>query len=412
MKKVLSIFLAAMLVFALAACGGTTSSSSEAASEATSESAAPAEGDSSTAEIGGEAAAPSGDAIVIGGLAPLTGDVSEYGIASSNGSKLAVEEINAAGGVLGRPVEFPLYDEQGDATEATNAYNRLVQQDKIIALVGDVTTKPTIAVAQKAVQDEIPMITPTGSGAEITKIGDNIFRACFTDPYQGELMAHYAQDKLGAKKVALLYDTGDDYSAGIAEVFNRVAGELGMEVVANEGYQSGATDFNSQLTKIKNAGPDVVMAPCYYTDAINILVQARGIGMEMPFLGPDGWDSVIREIDSSNYDALNNSFYCSQYSSQNPSPELEAFMTKYKDAYGIELNMFAILGYDAMHMMAKAINEAGSEDPAAIVAALQNLEYESLTGPVDFRGGNDPARTGYIVEFKDGSEEVLGAYNF
>ncbi len=408
MKKAFSLFLAAALavsMFALAACGG-------GASSAGSTSAAAASGEAQTGESTADSGAAAGGSIVIGGLAPLTGDVSEYGIASNNGSLLAVEEINAAGGILGQQIEYVSYDEKGDPTEALNAYNRLVQQDKIVALVGDVTTKPTIAVAQKAAVDGIPMITPTGSGAEITTIGENIFRACFTDPYQGELLSHYAFDKLGAKKVAILYDTGDDYSQGIADVFDQVSQDLGMEVVAKEGYQSGATDFNSQLTKIKNAAPDVVIAPCYYSDAINILVQARSVGLEVPFLGPDGWDGVLGQIDESNYGAINNAMYCSQYSAENPSAELQAFMDKYKETYGMDLNMFAILGYDAMHMMAKAINEAGSTDSAAIVAALQNLEYESLTGPVNFRGGNDPARTGYIVEFVDGAEKSLGAYNF
>lgn len=411
MKKTLSMFLAAALVFSLAACGGGAASAPESKSEAASQAAS-----SAVSEAASEAGTTeaSGDAIVIGGLAPLTGSVAQYGIASSNGTKLAVDEINAAGGILGRPVEFILYDEKGDPTEALNAYNKLVQSDGIVALIGDITTKPTIAVAQKAVQDNIPMITPTGTGAAITQTGPNIFRACFTDPYQGELMAHYASEKLEAKTAAILFDTGDDYSIGVAEAFEATAKELGLTITAKEGYQTGSIDFNAQLTKIKEGAPDVIMAPCYYEDAAKIVVQARAVGLESKFLGPDGWDGVLNKLDKSNYASLNNSFYCSQFALGDPGERLQQFIDSYTAKFpdADKPNMFAVLGYEAMRLMAAAIEKAGSTDPDAIVEAMRNLEYDGISGTIAFRGGQDPAREAYIIEFADGKEKVLGTFGF
>lgn len=398
MKKLMSLLLVVALLLLATACGPSEKPSAP----------------SNSTEAGG--ALP--DEIIIGGLAPLTGNVAQYGIASNNGSKLAVDEINKAGGILGKKVKYISYDERGDATEATIAYDRLVNEDKIVALIGDITTVPTLAVAQKAVEDGIPMITPTGTGAAITQTGKNIFRACFTDPYQGELMAHYAKEKLGAKSAAVLYDTGDDYSKGVAEAFWAVAESLGLELTDKEGYQPGATDFNAQLTKIKAGNPDVVMAPCYYGDAAMILTQARELGIEANFLGPDGWDGLLNQVDPSNYGVLNGAFYCNQYSMREPGEALKAVMDAYKAFYadsdpeGEYLNMFAILGYEAMHIMAAAIEKAGSVDSAKIVEALSNLDYSGVSGSIAYKGGQDPAREAYIVEFVDGEEVMKGVYSF
>ncbi|NLA81946.1 MAG: ABC transporter substrate-binding protein [Clostridiaceae bacterium] len=398
MKKGLSMLLALMLLLTAVACGP---------SQKPSDPSAPA-------ETGG--ALP--EEIIIGGLAPLTGNVAQYGIASNNGSKLAVDEINKAGGILGKQVKYISYDEQGDATAATIAYDRLVNEDGIVALIGDITTVPTIAVAQKAVEDGIPMITPTGTGASITQAGKNIFRACFTDPYQGELMANYAKEKLGATSVAVLYDTGDDYSKGVAEAFWATADSLGLSRTDMEGYQPGATDFNAQLTKIKAGNPDVVMVPGYYGDGAMILTQARELGITAKFLGSDGWDGLLNQVDASNYGALNGAYYCTQYSLREHGKELQRVMDAYlafysdSDASGEYLNMFAILGYEAMHIMAAAIAEAGSVDSDAIVAALSTLDYQGVSGSIAYKGGQDPAREAYIVEFVDGVEVMRGVYSF
>ena len=351
------------------------------------------------------------DTIVIGGLAPLTGNVSQYGIATNNGILLAVEEINAKGGILGKQITFIPEDEQGDPTEAINAYNKLVQNDNIIALVGDVTTKPTIAVAQRASRDGIPMITPTATGADVTAAGENIFRACFIDPFQGELMAHYAFDKLNAKSVAVLYDSGDDYSSGIAETFKSTSEELGVEVVNYEGYSSGIDDFNAQLTKIKASNPDLIFLPVYYDDASKILVQAKRLEINAIFAGADGWDGVAEKLDASNLDVLDNTYYGSQYSRQSEDSRVQKFISDYKAAYKMDENMFAVLGYDAMMIMADAISRAGSTDSEAIVKALGETEFEGLTGTTVFDENRNPVREAYITTFENGEATVKEVYD-
>ena len=273
-------------------------------------------------------------------------------------------------------------------------------------------------MAQKAVEDGIPMITPTGTGAAITQVGPNIFRACFTDPYQGELMAHYAKEKLGASSVAVLFDTGDDYSKGVADAFWASSTALGLTLTDKEGYQPGATDFNAQLTKIKAGNPDVVMVPGYYGDGAMILTQARALGITAKFLGSDGWDGLLNQVDPSNYGVLNDAFYCTQYALREPGEELQRVMDAYTEFYansdpkGEYLNMFAILGYEAMHIMAAAIEKAGSTDSGAIVEALKNLDYDGVSGNIAYKGGQDTASEAYIVEFVDGQEVMRGVYSF
>ena len=360
-----------------------------------------------TQSAAGSAAAATGETIKIGGLAPLTGNVSVYGIATNNGVKLAVDSINKAGGVLGKQIEYVSYDEKGDAIEAVNAYNKLVQDDKVVALVGDVTSKPTIAVAQKAVKDGLPMITATGTAADITKAGDNIFRACFIDPFQGELMAAYAAKKLGAKTAAIIYDNGDDYSTGVANAFEAAAKEAGMTITNKEAYQSGSVDFKSQLTKIKAGNPDVVMVPVYYSDVALIAVQAKDVGLNAKLLGADGWDGVLEKIDKSNLDAVKNCYFCSQYSAESTDPDLQAFLKKYKETYNADANMFAVLGYDAMGMMAAAINKAGSTDSDKIVAAMKGLEYKGLTGNTTFDENRNPVREAVITTIADGKYKFV-----
>jgi branched-chain amino acid transport system substrate-binding protein len=355
----------------------------------------------------GSGDAAGGDTVKIGGLAPLTGNVSVYGIATNNGIKLAVDEINKAGGVLGKKIEYVPYDEKGDAIEAVNAYNKLVQDDKVVALIGDVTSKPTIAVAQKAVKDGLPMITATGTAADITKAGDNVFRACFIDPYQGELMAAYAARKLNAKTAAIIYDNGDDYSTGVANAFEEAAKSEGITITNKEAYQSGAMDFKTQLTKIKASNPDVVMIPVYYSDVALIAVQAKDIGLKAKLLGADGWDGVLEKIDKSNQDAVKDCYFCSQYSAESTDPKLQDFLKKYKETYKADPNMFAVLGYDAMGMMAAAINKAGSTDSDKIISALKALEYKGLTGNTTFDENRNPVREAVITTITDGKYKFV-----
>ena len=355
-------------------------------------------------------AGATGDTIKIGGLAPLTGDVSVYGVAVDNGVKMAVEEINADGGVLGKQIEYIVYDEKGDATEAVNAYNKLVQSDNVVAIVGDVTSKPTLAVAQQAAKDKIPLITASGTAENITQAGENIFRACFIDPFQGELMASYASKKLEKKTAAIIYNISDDYSKGLYEAFEAAAGDLGIEVVQVEGYGKGTVDFKAQLTNIKSKNPDVIFLPVYYQDVALIAVQAKELGIEAQFLGADGWDGVIGQVDESNMDAVNGAYFCSQYSAQSDDPNLQAFLSKYKETYGMDASQFAVLGYDAMKMLAQAISEAGSTDSAAITSAMAAIDFTGLTGHMTFDENRNPVKSAAITQIDNGEYKFIEYY--
>ena len=365
-----------------------------------------------TTQDGGNAnnAGATGDTIKIGGLAPLTGDVSVYGVAVDNGVKMAVEEINADGGVLGKQIEYIVYDEKGDATEAVNAYNKLVQSDNVVAIVGDVTSKPTLAVAQQAAKDKIPLITASGTAENITQAGENIFRACFIDPFQGELMASYASKKLEKKTAAIIYNISDDYSKGLYEAFEAAAGDLGIEVVQVEGYGKGTVDFKAQLTNIKSKNPDVIFLPVYYQDVALIAVQAKELGIEAQFLGADGWDGVIGQVDESNMDAVNGAYFCSQYSAQSDDPNLQAFLSKYKETYGMDASQFAVLGYDAMKMLAQAISEAGSTDSAAITSAMAAIDFTGLTGHMTFDENRNPVKSAAITQIDNGEYKFIEYY--
>lgn len=366
-------------------------------------------GCSNTGDGGSVSGGSDSDTIRIGGLAPLTGDAASYGVAVNNAIQMAVEDINANGGIDGKQIEYIYYDEKGDTTEATNAYNKLVQDDKVVAIIGDVTTKPTLAVAQTSQQDNIPIITATATAAEVTLTGPNIFRACFTDPFQGELMASYASEKLGATKVAVLSDMADDYSSGIAEAFVAKAEELGMQVVADEKYQDGDVDFKSQLTNIKGQNPDVLFLPVYYEDLRLISAQAKEVGVTAQLCGADGWDSVLTDnFDSS---VLNGGVFCSQYSTESTDERVQSFISAYKEKYEMDPNMFAVLAYDATNMMAQAISDAGSTDSQAIIDAMAALEYDGLTGRMTFDEDRNPQKSAVIVSIQDNAYKFVENYD-
>lgn len=375
MKKGLALLLAVLMLFSLAAC-----KKEEPAAEA------PA----------------STESVVIGGLAPLTGAVAVYGITSTNAAKLAFDEINAAGGILGgRMIEFNLLDEKGDDAEAINAYNKL-SSEGVVAILGDVTSKPTIAVAEIAASERMPMITATATHPDVTTFGDNIFRVCFLDPFQGKTMARFAKNELGATKVAAIYNTSDDYSDGVAKAFVEEAEALGMEVVAYEGHGNEDVDFKTQLTNIANAAPDAVMVSDYYSQAALIAAQAKEVGLDAVLLGADGWDGVTTTVDEGSYDVIENSYFCNHFTTENDSEKVQNFIAAYKAAYNEEPTSFAALGYDAAYVLANAINAAGSTDPEAIIEALKATEYEGVTGSLTFDENGNPIKTVAIIKIAGG----------
>ncbi len=354
-----------------------------------------------TACGGAKETAKETDVVKLGATAPLTGPVAIYGITATNGSKLAMDEINKNGGVLGKQVEFIVLDSKGDPTEAITAYNRLVDEG-IVGFIGDAPSKPTLAIAEVAAQDNMPMITPTGTQFNITEAGPNVFRTCFTDPYQGVVLANFAKNNLKAETAAIVVNNSSDYSDGVAKAFVEQAEKLGLKVIAKEGYSDGDKDFRAQLTKILPTNPDVLVIPDYYEQVALITTQAREVGLKSAFIGPDGWDGVAKTLDPSAYSAVENSYFTNHFSLQDQSEKVQNFVKAYREVYNEDPSSFAALSYDAAYMMKAAIEKAGTTDKQAVVEALKNLDYNGVTGHLTFDEKNNPVKAVTVLKIVNG----------
>lgn len=353
------------------------------------------------AACGGEKKVPETTTVKIGGLAPLTGSLAIYGVTTTNGAELAVKEINANGGINGKQIDYIVLDTKGDATESVMAYNKLVD-DKVAAVIGDITSKPTVAVAEIAAQDNMPMITPTGTQVDITEAGPNVFRVCFTNPYQGTVLATLAKERFGAQTAGILVNNSSDYSDGIAKAFTEQAEKLGINITVKEGYADGDRDFRAQLTKIATVNPDVLLIPEYYEQASLIAAQAREMGVKSIFVGSDGWDGISKTLDETAYKVIENSYFTNHFSMQDDSPKIQNFIKAYKDTYKEDPSAFSALGYDAVYMMKEAIEKAGSTEKQAIVDALKGIEYDGITGYLTFDENNNPVKAVTILKIQNG----------
>ncbi len=369
-------------------------------------------GTPSSSTAGGSAAA-SGDTIKVGILAPLTGDAAQYGIAASNAAKLYFDQVNTSGGINGKSIEYILLDEKGQAADAVVAYNSLLEQG-VTAIVGDVTTAPTIAVAVESASANMPLITGSATAAAVTvdpdtnTVRSNVFRSCFIDPFQGEKMASFSKEKLGAKTAAVLFNSNIDYSVGLKDAFIAKAQEIGLEVVATESYADKDSDFKSQLTNINAKAPDVLFCPDYYQKVALIAPQAKEVGLTATFVGGDGWDGAIEAINDSAM--IEGAYYCSGFSADDTSEAVQKFLSDYKAAYNSDPNMFAATTYDAAAILADAIKsaeEAGltpatDEYKAAIVSAISATNKDYVTGHFTFDSNNDPVKDAVIIKIAGG----------
>ena len=367
-------------------------------------------------EGGSEGGEGGSGSIKVGIMGPHTGDNSSYGLACLNGAQLYFKQLNADGGVNGKQVEPVVYDEKGDATEAVNAYNRLVQEDGVTGIVGDVTTGPTIAVAKASVADNMPCVTPSATAADVVTYGENYFRACVTDPEQGRVMANFAVEQ-GYKSVATLYLNGSDYSEGVNAAFCEEAEAAGITITAQESYAEGDVDFNSQLTNIIGTNPDAILVPNYYQDDGMIVTQARAQGYDKVFLGVDGWSGIYGG--SENYAAaadLHDCYYCCAFTGSNSDESVQEFISAYQEAYGEAPTNFCALGYDAAMVLAngiKAAEEAGLEAGTdeylqAVIDGIASGTVQGVTGSISYEGTGDPVKSSLIITFaEDGAEETF-----
>ncbi|MDR2659971.1 MAG: ABC transporter substrate-binding protein [Spirochaetaceae bacterium] len=334
------------------------------------------------------------DAIKIGGIFPLSGEVAVYGLEARDGVLLAIDEINAAGGINGKKVELVYEDDEGNPEKSVNAYNKLTAKDKVNVIIGSLTSGCTIAITSKAQAQEVVLVAPAATAEAVTDAGDFIFRACFIDSFQGTVGGRFAAESLGAKKAAILYDNGNDYSTGLKDNFITAFESRGGVVVASESYTGNDVDFNAQITKIKAAGPDVVYLPDYYNKVALIAKQLRAQGIDVPITGADGWDGLTENAG----DEVLDGFYSNHYASDSTDPKAQNFVKAYQAKFGRIPVSFAALGYDSMYLIRDAMQAAGSTDSTAVKDALENINGSYVTGNLSFDDRHNPVKSAVIVE--------------
>ncbi len=410
--KILCLVLAlSMLIACMAGCA--SSKQAEKPAEETPAADAPAQAaDGTSGEEGGE--------IVIALITNTTGDYAQYGIPVHNGAKLYIDQLNEAGGINGKQIKVLEYDDKADGVESVNAFN-LACDKGITAVIGSVLTGATIALADATYEVNMPQITASATAAGVTVMEDtdevrtNVFRSCFIDPFQGEKMADYAYNVVGAKTAAVFYQTGNDYSEGLMQAFVDKADALGLEIVASEAFAEGDKDYKAQMTNIAAKNPDVVFAPIYYGEAGLAITQGRQAGLTAKFLGGDGFGSIK---DYASAEDLEGTVYCSGYA---PGTESVAqFEADYQTVYGEPVpNMFAPLAYDAAMIMCeglKAAEEAGltagtEEYKQAVIDAIKNMNnVEGITGTYSFDEFNNPIKSAAIIELTGGEEVFKEMY--
>ena len=348
-------------------------------------------------EQSGGAAAP----IRIGHFASLTGDTATFGRSTDNGIRMQIDEVNGRGGVLGRPLELVTEDDRSVTEEARTAAQKLLQRDQVVALLGEVASSRSLAAAPEAQRARVPMISPASTNPRVTEVGDYVFRACFIDPFQGAVMAKFAGETLGAKRVAILFDFKQDYSVGLADFFRKTFQSMGGEIVADERYTSGDIEFRAQLTKIRATHPDAIFVPGYYTEAGLIAKQARELGITAPLLGGDGWDSTrTLEIGGA---AVEGNFFSNHYAADSDSPLVQAFVKKYRAKYGEVPDAMAVLGYDAAGILVDALGRAGTtEGPKLRDAIAATKDYAGVSGTITMDAQRNARKDAVVIEIKDG----------
>lgn len=349
------------------------------------------------------------DEIKIGANFELTGNVANYGSATLDGLKLAIKEVNDAGGVNGKKITIVDADNKSEASEAVNAATKLISDDKVKVVVGPAVTANVIAESQVATDDKIPVVAPDATSPEVTvengQVKPYIFRSCFIDPQQGTVMAKFATENLKAKTAVIYVDNSTDYSKSLGKVFKEKFETAGGKVLDQQAFVAKDQDFKATLTTLKAANADVIFVPAYYEEVGKIVKQARELGITCPILGTDGWDDS-KVADIAGADALNNTFFSTHYSDKDDS--VKGFVEAFKQEYGHMPNVFAALGYDAGKMIVDAIKRAGSDDPEKIRQALEETkDLQVGTGTITMDKNHNPIKQAVILENKNGDRVMV-----
>jgi len=348
---------------------------------------------------------PPVDGIKVGFFTSLTGANATFGQDTQRGTELAVAEINKAGGILGKPITLLTRDTQSKPGETSTVVRELISRDGVVALLGEVASGRSLEAAPIAQRSGIPMISSASTNEKVTEAGDAIFRICFIDPFQGTVMAKFARS-IGVRRAAILVDKSKDYSVGLAESFRRDFTSKGGEIVAEQSYQGGDKDFNSQLTAIKSANPEAIFLPSYYTEAPLVMRQAKQLGLDVPFMGTDGWDSP--DLVTVGGAAVEGSYFSNHFSEESKNPEVVAFVQRYKDKYHAAPPALAALGYDTVYLLADAMKRANSSDPAAVKTALAATKgFEGVTGKITLDEKRNPTKPAVIIRVQDGKFTYL-----
>lgn len=357
------------------------------------------------------------DTIKVGANLEMTGGSASYGISSKNAIELAFKEINEKGGINGKQLELVVADNKSEAAEATNAMQKLVSQDNVVAVIGPNLSSSVIAASAINNSAKVLDIAPMATNPYVTvdqasgKTKDFNYRTCFIDPFQGTVMAKFATAELGVGNAAVLIDNSSDYAKGLAQFFKENFVKEGGAVTAEESYLQKDTDFKATLTKIKATNPDFLYVPGYYQEVGLIVKQARELGMNMPIAGGDGWDSAkMPEIAGAA--ALNNTYFSSLYSPEDSSDINKNFVAAYEKAYGQKPDVFAALSYDSALLVAEAIKNAGSTEPAKISEAMAKINgFSGVSGSVTFDDKHNPVKSAVILEYKDGAQSLKTKIN-
>lgn len=343
-----------------------------------------------------------GDKIKVAILAPLSGPVPTFGVSTRDGALMAIEEWNAKGGVLGKQIEAVVADSQCTADPAVNAANKVIDQDKVKYIVGEVCSKASIPVSEIAEAKGIVQISPTSTNPAVTvdpntgKTKQYIFRACFIDPFQGLVMAKFALGQ-GKKTAFIMYDKGNDYVLGLAEAFEKSFVEGGGTVVGKEAYTSQDTDFSAILTKVADSKAEVLFLPDYYNIVNLVGAQAKERGVTAMMMGGDGWDSSDLDLA-----AADGGFFSNHYAKEDTRPIVQDFVKRYEAKYGSQPDALAALAYDATNLLLAAIEKAGKDDAAAVKDALAAIKYDAVSGTVTFDAQHNPIKSAVVMQVKDG----------
>jgi branched-chain amino acid transport system substrate-binding protein len=355
---------------------------------------------------GGTSGQGASEEILVGEFSSLTGGTATFGQSTHNGITLAFDEINAAGGVLGKKLKVLVEDDQSKPEEAATAVQKLISQNRVVAVLGEVASSRTLAAAPIAQSNKVPLISPSSTNPKVTEVGDYIFRVCFIDPFQGAVMAKFAANTLKLKKVAILYDVRNDYSVGLRNFFSETFRGLGGEVIGEQVFSEGDSDFRAQLTQLKSLQPEAIYVPGYYTEAGTISRQARELGITVPLMGGDGWDSPkLTEIGGK---AIEGSYLSNHYSVDDPSPAIQKFVGDYKARFGATPDALAALGYDAAKVLADAFKRAGTTDGPKVRDAIAATKgFVGVTGSITIDEKRNAVKPAVVLKVVDGKFQYV-----